>query len=419
MSGDLTSLSGVEKTFAMELSRVQARLAAFSIFKDFDVAQLEQLLHSCTLRTVQPGEVLIHQDRENDTLFVLVEGQLEIVIESKGTEIAIPILPGECLGEMSIVMNEPTSALAKGQQQSTVLCIPDHVFWAEIMMTRNGARNMMGMMAERLKRSNMALIKEVEEQLRYKQMEKELETAGKIQSSIVPNGAQLLPHRAEVDAYATINQAHEVGGDFFDVVALESEKVYFAIGDVSGKGMSAALLMVRIFTSLRTLINNDLPIDVVVRTVNNLLVKKNEDMRFVTLFAGVLDLRTGLLRYVNGGHNPPFIAKGGEGFQVLPIGKNPMIGIQHQTQFAVTEIQLEPGDTIMMYTDGIPEATDKQGAMFEMDRMQSVLEANDKGSMADMVKALEAAVEQFVTGAPQYDDFTMLALRYLGWAPVT
>ena len=395
-------------------SSLQIDLAGHLLFKDFTQDQIQEILQAGTIKHLSPKEVLIEYNVPNDTLYFLITGELKIVLEKGDTQISFPIGPGECLGEMSLVMGDPTSAMALASEYSVVLCIPENTFWDKMMMLRKGVRNLMSLMASRLQRTNNALMKEVEDQIKYKHLEKELETAGNIQASIVPNGSQFLPNRPEIDAYAVMTQAREVGGDFYDVVALDEERIYIAIGDVSGKGMPAALFMMRAFTSLRMLISNYPSFEDVIPEVNKVLLRNNEDMMFVSLFAGVLNIKTGLLRYVNGGHNPPFVSLKGARFAPLDVERSPLVGIMENAQFSVAHLQLHIGDSILLYTDGIPEAMNADGIMFEMDGMQSVLNQEAYGNMKDMVLSMEEAVESFVGDAPQHDDFTILALRYQG-----
>lgn len=389
-------------------------LNEYPIFKDFDLAQIVEILKFCELKQFNSGQVLIAPGSLNEMLYLLVSGELRIVIENEESKITFPIEPGECIGEMSLVMNLPVSALVVGHQNGKVLCIPQETFWDKIMMTQQGVRNLFSILAARLKRSNLSLMKKIEEQFKYQHFRKELETAAKIQSSIIPDGADLLPLCAEVDAYAFMNQARDVGGDFFDALKLDDDQVFFAIGDVSGKGMPAALFMMRTFTSLRMLISNKPKFEEVIPALNELLVLNNEDMIFVSLFVGLLNLRTGVFQYVNGGHNPPFVSKKGNEFTYLPVGKGKLLGILSKADYSVSEILLEPGDSIVLYTDGITEAMNDQDQMFTSLQTQKVLNRKLGSPTKNLVQTLERAIQDFVASAPQYDDLTLLAFRYLG-----
>ncbi|MCB0582877.1 MAG: SpoIIE family protein phosphatase [Phaeodactylibacter sp.] len=398
----------------MTLDLLTQVLKNFQFFEDFTLEEIRHILSLSQIRNLVPGDVLIYPEVPNDTLFLVISGELRIILEKDGTKISIPVEVGECLGEMSIMMGRPTSALALAHHPSQILCIPEQTFWDHIAMTRQGVRNLMNMMALRLNRTNQSLIRKVEEQLKYQHLEKELEIAGKIQANIVPNGQRLFPRRPEVDAFALMNQAREVGGDFYDALVLDDEHIYFAIGDVSGKGMPAALFMMRAFTSLRLFISNNPGFENVVPSVNNWLAANNEDMMFVSLFAGVLNIRTGVFRYANGGHNPPFLALGGGGYQLMDLPKGTLVGIMAQSPFPVAELQLKPGDSLLLYTDGITEAMNAGRAMFETERIRETLNREAPHSMEALVLSLESAVETFVGNAPQHDDFTIFALRYLG-----
>ena len=392
---------------------VQQALSGYQLFEDFTTEEIREILQSGSLKRLEAGEVLIRPGDANETLYLLIEGELSIVLEIEGTQISFPINAGECLGEMSLIMGRPTSGLAVARQDSLALCIPENIFWEQIAMTRKGVRNLIGIMAARLRRSNHSLMKRLVEQLKYQHLEKELETAAKIQAGILPDGDRLLLQSPEVDVCALINQARLVGGDFYDALMLDDEHIYLAIGDVSGKGMPAALLMMRTFTSLRLLVSNNPGFQDVIPSVNRMLAGNNDDMMFVTLFAGVLNLRTGLLRYVNGGHNPPFLSCNGAGYRLMELPAGTLVGIQDRARFPVAELRLHPGDSLLLYTDGIPEAMNARNLMFGTDRMAEALN-QPHPSMKTLVRSLENAVGAFVGNAPQHDDLTVLAIRFLG-----
>jgi sigma-B regulation protein RsbU (phosphoserine phosphatase) len=366
------------------------------------------------VRQLKAGEILIHSGTTNNSLFLVLDGELRVIIEKANTQVSIPIQPGECLGEISLIEERPTSATAVCHLDSQVLVIAEDIFWTHLAISRQGVKNLMGMMAQRLHRNNQALIKEIEEQLKYKQLEKDFETAGKIQANIVPNGAHLFPQRPEIEVYARTQQARAVGGDFYDAIALDQDRIYLAIGDATGKGMPAALFMMRAFTSLRFLISNCTDLAEVLPALNKTLLKKNDDMMFVSLWVGILDLRTKELQYVNGGHHPPFAALGGEAFQPLTLPNGPIVGVVEEAQFEVATLQEAPGDTFFLYTDGLPEAYDRNNVAFENDRIKASLNSLEQPSMQSLVNNLETQVAAFVDGAPTHDDLTMLAFRYVG-----
>ena len=208
--------------------------------------------------------------------------------------------------------------------------------------------------------------------------------------------------------------AKEVGGDFFDAFALDNDNIYIAIGDVSGKGMPAALFMVRVITLLRMGISNEATFGAVLPMVNQMLCQNNEDCMFVSLFVGLLNVKTGHLTYMNGGHNRPFFARSGNPFELLDVPRSLVLGLHDQSVYDVAELTLKPGDTLVLYTDGVTEAENTDQAYFAIDRTTAVLNKSAKKDMTNLVQTLQAAVVEFSNGAPQSDDITLLALRYQG-----
>lgn len=393
-------------------------LSHYKLFSGFTAEDIAQIVRFSSIRHLQPGEVLIASGTQNHTLYLIMDGEIRVILEKDETRVSIPIETGECIGEMSLVMGRPTSAWALSHTQSRVLAISEEIFWSNLAVTRQGVKNLMSLMAERLHRNNNALIHEIEEQLKYKQLENDLETAGKIQSNIVPDGTHLFPNRPEIEVYALMKQAREVGGDFYDAAVLDADHIYFAIGDATGKGMPASLFMMRTFTSLRWLVSDRPNFEEVLPTLNNMLVKNNEDMMFVSIWTGILDVRTGLLRFVNGGHNPPFVKHGNGTFKLLQRPHGPIVGVLEEAQYEVVEIALSPGDTIFLYTDGLPEAYNPEHVAFETDGIEKALNSMDHPSMKNLISFMDRQVEAFVQDAPTHDDMTMLALRYLGEGPV-
>lgn len=389
-------------------------VAQHELFRGFPEEVVDLVIDQSTIRQLQAGEILLHPGATNKSLYLVLDGELRVILKKANTQVAIPIRPGECLGEMSLVEERPTSATAVCHHESRVLVITEDIFWTHLAISRQGVKNLMRIMAERLHRNNKALISEIEEQLKYKQLEKDLVTAGNIQANIVPNGAKLFPQRPEIEVYAQTKQARAVGGDFFDALALDQDRIYLAIGDATGKGMPAALFMMRTFTSLRFLVSNCPDFADVVPALNKSLYRKNDDMMFVSLWAGILNLKTRVLEYVNGGHHSPFVSLGGEPFRALDLPDGPIVGVVEEASFEVATLKMEPGDTLFLYTDGLPEAYNRNRTAFEIDRIEESLNSIQSPSMKSLVRGLEEEVADFVDGAPTHDDLTMLAFRYLG-----
>ncbi|GHS91751.1 hypothetical protein FACS1894139_12850 [Planctomycetales bacterium] len=225
---------------------------------------------------------------------------------------------------------------------------------------------------------------------------------------------RLLPRNFDDWQYASISAsmrpAREVGGDFYDFFAIDEWRLAVVIADVSGKGMSAALFMVAAKILLKNHARTGEPLPEVFYRVNNQLCENNREEMFVTVFMGVLDGRTGQFLYVNGGHNPPAISRGGD-FAWLPVKKSLLLGMMENVQYAVSETVLAPSDILFLYTDGVTEAMDKNDRLFGGERTLAALNGLKNSAPEARLPAMSAAIENFVAGAEQADDITMLFLQ--------
>ena len=253
-------------------------------------------------------------------------------------------------------------------------------------------------------------------QYKYKELElkrdriqSELRIARDIQMSMVPNVFPAYPERRDLDMAATIVPAKEVGGDLYDFF-IRDEKLFFCIGDVSGKGIPASLVMAVTRTAFRTVSAHEDRPEIIVKEMNDRLSDKNENDMFVTFFCGVLNLENGHLTYCNAGHNPPLILT--DAIRKLPVEPNIPLGILQGMEFTGQEIDFHYDDAIFLYTDGLTEAENAVHEQFGETRMEETL--HGKKSAADHLTNFKATVARFVNGAPQSDDLTMLFLHYLG-----
>ncbi len=240
-------------------------------------------------------------------------------------------------------------------------------------------------------------------------MEGELSIASDIQMSMVPKVFPPFPERHDLDMAADIVPAKEVGGDLYDYF-IRDEKLFFCIGDVSGKGVPASLVMAVTRTSFRNLAAREYSPSAIVRIMNDSLSAMNESNMFVTFFCGVLDLQKGHLRYCNAGHNPPILLK--DSMQMLPVEANLPLGIMSGMEFKEQEMDFHYDDALFLYTDGLNEAENSAHEQFGEDRMKKALHGR-KGAY-EHLKTVEAQVQAFVGDAPQSDDLTMLFIHYLG-----
>ena len=244
---------------------------------------------------------------------------------------------------------------------------------------------------------------------RKKKMEGELQIASKIQMSMVPDSLRSFPERHDLDMAAAIIPAKEVGGDLYDYF-IRDGKLFFGVGDVSGKGIPASLVMAVTRTMFRAMsAHEDDPVRIV-QSMNDSMAEMNENDMFVTFFFGVLNLSNGHLRYCNAGHNPPRALT--DHIFELPVKPNLPLGIVHGYPFEGQEADLIYDDALFLYTDGLTEAENNARELFGEKRMDEAL--HGRKSAMDHLKAMQDKVERFVGTAPQSDDLTMLFIHYLG-----
>ena len=245
-------------------------------------------------------------------------------------------------------------------------------------------------------------------------IEKELKVAHDIQMSMLPKTFPPYPERNDIDIYGTLTPAKDVGGDLFDFY-IRNERLFFCVGDVSGKGVPASLVMAVTRSLFRNISTHLSEPNLIIKALNSALADGNETNMFVTLFLGVLDLHTGSLQYCNAGHNSPMVI--GQDVQTLPCDPNLPIGVMTDWDFTCQEIRLEPQTTVFLYTDGLNEAEDATHAQFDEARIVSVVSsllAVGDNNPETFVRTMSESVHAFVGEAEQSDDLTMLAVKYNG-----
>lgn len=245
-------------------------------------------------------------------------------------------------------------------------------------------------------------------------IESELKIAHKIQTSMLPRIFPPFPERSEISIYAMMEPAKDVGGDLYDFFFIDERKLCFLIGDVSGKGVPAALFMVIAKTLLKNQALLGSSTGEILSKVNNLLCAENEEMMFVTVFIAILDTQTGELQYSSAGHNPPLLSQGGNNFEYMKLKKSFVLAGMENFKFYTESIKLDPGDAIFLYTDGVTEAMDADSRQFSEKRLKDCLAGIQSKNEMEIVDLVLKEVGHFVKDASQSDDITMLFLRYHG-----
>ena len=242
----------------------------------------------------------------------------------------------------------------------------------------------------------------------------ELNVATQIQADMLPRIYPAFPQFTEFDIYATMDPAKEVGGDFYDFFLVDQDHLGLVMADVSGKGVPAALFMV----IAKTLIKNRAQMggtpSEILGFVNEQLCDGNEAQLFVTVWFAILDIRTGKGIAANAGHEHPVIKRAGGQYELVVYKHSPAVATMEGLKFREHEFELHPGDTLFVYTDGVPEATNADNVLFGTDRMLDSLNRDPDADLKTLLKNVREDIDGFMLDAPQFDDITMLGLTYSG-----
>ena len=263
----------------------------------------------------------------------------------------------------------------------------------------------------RMEREQMEQENMIKEQER---IVKELSTARQIQRSVLPHIFPPFPDRVEIDLFATMDPAKDVGGDFYDFYFIDEDHLCLVIADVSGKGIPAALFMMLSKRILEDLARQERTPSTILEKANDLLCDNNQAEMFVTVWLGILEISTGKLTAANAGHEFPAICKKGGSFELYKDTHGFVVGGMEGVHYKGYDLQLNPGDKLFVYTDGVPEATDGSGEMFGTDRMIETLSSCTDNTPKEILQGVRNAVDSFVGDAEQFDDLTMMCLEYKG-----
>ena len=256
---------------------------------------------------------------------------------------------------------------------------------------------------------------ELEETKKAERLAMELNLAKSIQANMVPNIFPAFPERTEFDVYARMEPAKELGGDFFDFQMIDRDHLAVIIADVSGKGIPAAMFMMASKSMINNIAKNRHRDPArILQTANRQISASNASEMFVTLWLGILEISTGKLTAANAGHEYPCLKQDEEGFRILKDKHGLVLGAMDDIEYKSYEIQLKPGDTIFLYTDGVTEATNTENELFGEQRMLDALNYDAETSSAQILDNVRRAISSFTKGAEQADDITMIALKYFG-----
>jgi len=294
-------------------------------------------------------------------------------------------------------VNTSLSAITEGKLD-TVVDVRSHVEFDSLSNDINAT-------VDTLKR----YIKEAEERI-----DAELAFAKAIQHSALPSVFPPYPNRKEFEIYATMHTAKEVGGDFYDFYFIDDDNLAFLMADVSGKGIPAAMFMMQSKTIIKSCAESGMSVEQVFTVANEKLCEGNDAGMFVTAWMGILNVKTGKVLFANAGHNPPLVKHADGTYEYLKTRAGFVLAGMEGVRYRKNELELAPGDAIYLYTDGVTEATDANNALYGEDRLHTVLEKYKDAAPQVICDEVKRDVDAFVGEAPQFDDITMLALKYNG-----
>ena len=388
----------------MSPSDVLARSPELAGLTAEDLAALRSAGQLARLRA---GEVLLRPGVGNQEMCFVLRGALEVRL-GRASEAVSRISPGGCVGEMSVIDGQPASAWVTAEGPCEILRIPAERVWSELLPRPGFARALLRLLSRRFR---LAL----ESQVAFEVVRKELKLAREIQASMLPPVGPLFAAHPELDCAAAMDPATEVGGDFFDAFFLDERHLFFAVGDVAGKGIGAALFMARAMTLLRAEALRRRSLHELLGRVNEALADGNEQATFVALFCGVLDAWTGTLRYANGGGGAPLVCAAGR-WDPLPMPRGIVVGAMPGFAFESARARLAPGDTLVVFSDGVTEARDPGGELFGQTRLRAALESAGQVPAVARLEAIRGAVEAFAAGGSPADDLTLLVVGRRGMA---
>lgn len=375
-----------------------------------DEPDLELLVRQKFRRQIRGGdfEFLFARNGEEALGILAGDPQIEVVL----TDINMPVMDGLALlaaiGEMNrIVKTIVVSAygdmenIRAAMNRGAYDFLTKPISFEDLDITINKTVQRVNVLKQSLREHEQLVA-----------IQQELDVATRIQQSILPCDFPPFPSMKGFDLYAAMIPAREVGGDFYDFFLLDQDRLGVVIGDVSGKGVPAAIFMAVSRTLLKSVALSGMPPGDCMGQVNRLLSLENSSFMFVTLFYGILNIRGGEFDFCNAGHNPPFLITKNGGGEVLRAPSNIALGVDENSSFKTEKIILAPEDTLYFYTDGVTEAFDLRGEMFTERRLQQVLDEAAGRPPRELVDMVVKAVETFAAGTSQSDDLTMLVVRF-------
>jgi sigma-B regulation protein RsbU (phosphoserine phosphatase) len=403
-------------------------LAKVPLFRELPLDELQYL--ASTLRVIEagPGTVLFREQEPGEEFYIMIAGKAEVVLGmgSRDERLLATLLPGDFTGEMSLLIPEGhRTASARVVEPSRLWVMDREAFDALLQRRPKMVYTIVNVLSQRLSATNNATfrdlqLKNIQLQRAYdelkaaqaqiiekERLEKELQLAADIQMSILP---QTLPELADFDFGAFMKPARRVGGDFYEVIRLDADQAVMIVGDVADKGVPSAIFMARTHALLvaETLYVTE-PTEVL-RRVNQVLTKMEQQELFVTVIYGLLDRRTRAFTYTRAGHEIPLLLSA-DGVRRLPHGPGQPVGILSDPVFDTQSVEMPPGSCVLFFTDGMTDCRNPQGEDFGRQRLEDELAQLGGLNAQDVCSALAIKLAQYQDGAAQDDDVTLVAVH--------
>jgi sigma-B regulation protein RsbU (phosphoserine phosphatase) len=348
------------------------------------------------------GATVIREGEPGETMFVLLQGELSVTVRGKPIDY---LLPGSVLGEMAMLDARSRSATATAVGEVELVRFDRTRFLELIRRRPEFAAHIMNIMSARTRRL-------MEEEVKRQRMEEELVIGRRIQLSLLPRGCPQVPG---YDFAAGYRAAHEVGGDLYDFLVQPDNhaRVHLIIGDVTGKGVPAALYMAVSRTLLRTYALEGYGPGEALRRVNDFIRQDAASPLLLSAFYTILDADSGRLTYANAGHNPPIVRRAATGELELLESRGLLLGAFPTFTPHEQSCALEPGDFVVFFTDGITEARNAGGGFLDDEGLEAIIRSRPCSTAAELVATIVAAVDDFAAGVAQADDFTVVVLQRL------
>ena len=404
-------------------------LARAPLFKGLPEDEIRKLTQTLRVLEVPPSTVLFQEGDVGDRFYIIIQGQIE-VIKALGTpeERFIGLRgPGEFVGELSLINRAGLRTASVRSLGPAHLWEMSHGEFDDLLHRQPSmAFELINVLSERLTTAHDSTIQDLQkknlelteayEELKAAQaqiiekerLERELQVAFEIQTSILP---QTLPDLAGYDFGALMVPARAVGGDFYDIIPLSSDKVGIIIGDVADKGVPSAIFMAQTHALLYAMATRDASPAWVLQRVNQLLIKMGESSLFVTVLYGILDRRTNLFSYARAGHELPIVVSANGKAEIAPYNQGQLMGILDEPMLDEQTVSIPSGGVIVLYTDGVIDARHSNGDLFGMERLIKELELPRDGSAQDQCDRLWQVLSNFQSKDAQEDDVTLVIIQ--------